>query len=276
MVHMACPVGGLAVPKFISSFKRFILVQFVIVVLTFLSVYVFDQFTAGQVGFTSILRQVGRILIVIVFGSVAVIVIQRTKPLLSKHLGTHAAAVIQLLMILIACIIVIFAILHIFDVPPSSLLIGGGIVSIVFGLVISTTVGNLLAGSFILITHSYKMGDTVLINNIPCKVKQITSLATKVENDCGGQIAIPNTAIMQGSVIVTDFGQDDTDMASRLPYAKGDRVYTTYLNQEGVVTELTPFQTRILLDSGKELAFMNTSVLLGTVAVARIRDQQKN
>ena len=276
MFHMACSIGGLALLKFISSFKRFILIQLIIVILTFVCVYLFDQLFAGQTGLTGVLRQVGRILIVVAFGSVAIVVIRRSKPLLSKHVGIHAATVFQNLLILAACIIMIFAFLHILQVSPSSLLIGGGIVSIVFGLVISTSVGNLLAGTFVLMTHPYKVGDTVLINNIPCKVEEITSLVTKVKNDSGGRIAIPNTAIMQGSVIVTDFGEYDIGMVSRLPYAKGDRVFTTYLNQEGVVIELTPFHTRILLDSGKELTFQNTSVLLGNVAVARIRDQQKN
>jgi small-conductance mechanosensitive channel len=125
-------------------------------------------------------------------------------------------------------------------------------------------------------THPYKVGDTVLINNIPCKVEKITSLVTRVKNDSGGQIAIPNTAIMQGSVIVTAFGDSDADVVGRLPYAKGDRIYTTYLNQEGVVSEITPFHTRIVLDSGKELTFLNTSVLTGTVAIARIHDKPKN
>jgi small-conductance mechanosensitive channel len=88
--------------------------------------------------------------------------------------------------ILAACIIVIFAILHILQVSPSNLLIGEGVVSIVFGLIISTSVGNLLAGTFVLMTHPNDVGDTILINNIPCKVEKITSLTTRVKNDLGG------------------------------------------------------------------------------------------
>jgi len=269
-------VGDLASQKFVNSFKRFVFVQLVIVILTLFSVYLFDQLVAGQTGFTGVLHQAGRILIVIVFGSFAIIIIRRSKPLLSKHVGVNVATVFQFLMILITIIIMIFTFLHILGVAPSSLLIGGGIVSIVFGLIISTTVGNFFAGTFVLMTRPYKVGDTILINNIPCKVEKITSLVTKVKNDFGGLIAIPNTAIMQGSVIVTSFSDYDTDVVSRLPYAKEDRIYTTYLNQEGVVTEITPFHTRILLDSGKELTFLNTSVLTGNVAVARIRDKRKN
>jgi small-conductance mechanosensitive channel len=265
----------LALQNFVNSFKRFVFVQLIIIILTFFCVYLFDQLIAGQTGLNDVIHQVGRILIVIVFGSIAILVIRSSKPLLSKHVGVPSATVFQFLMITITVIIMIFAFLHILHVEPSTLLIGGGIVSIVFGFIVSTSVGNLFAGTFVLMTHPYKVGDTILINNIPCKVEKITSFVTRVKNDVGGQIAIPNTAIMQGSVIVTSFGDYDKDAVSRLPYAKGDRIYTTYLNQEGVVTDITPFHTRIILDSGKELTFLNTSVLTGTVAVARIHDKKR-
>ena len=45
---------------------------------------------------------------------------------------------------------------------------------------------------------------------------------------------------------------------------------TTYMNEEGLVKELTPLHTTILLDSGKELTFLNNSVLSGAVAIARV------
>jgi small-conductance mechanosensitive channel len=245
-------------------------------VLTLVSVYLFDQLVAEPIGLNLLLHQAGRILIVVAFGLITIVVIRRSKHLLSKHVGVHAATIFQFFMILVTCIVMIFAFLHILQVAPSNLLIGGGIVSIVFGLIISTFVGNILAGTLVLMTHPFKAGDTIMVNNIPCKVEEITALVTKVKNDIGGRIAIPNTAIMQGSVIVTSFSDHDTDVVSRLPYTLGDRIYTTYLNQEGVVTALTPFHTRILLDSGKEVTFLNTSVLMGSVAVARICEKPKN
>ena len=247
-----------------------------IVILTFFCVYLFDQLFVGQTGLNDVIHQVGRFLIVIVSGSIAILVIIRSKHLLSKHVGIQTATVFQFLMITITIIVMIFAFLHILHVEPSTLLIGGGIVSIVFGLVISSSVGDLIAGTFVLMTHPYRVGDMVLINNIPCKVEKITSLVTKVKSDFGGRITIPNMAIRQGSVIVTSFSDSETDMGGRLPYSKGDRIYTTYLNQEGVVTEITPLHTRILLDSGNELTFLNMSVLTGNVAVARINSTRKH
>jgi small-conductance mechanosensitive channel len=247
-----------------------------IVISTFFCIFLFDQLFAVPTGLNEVLQQVGRILIVIVFGAIALIVIRKSKALLSKHVGTPTATVFQILMMVITVIIMIFAILDIIHFAPSTLLIGGGAVSIIFGLILSNSIGDLLAGTFILMTHQYKVGDTVLINNIPCKVEKITPLVTRVQNDFGGLMSIPNTAIMQGSIIVTSFHEyHEYSATKRLPYAKGDRIYTTYLNQEGVVTDLSPFHTQILLDSGMKVTFLNTTVLTGTVAVAKIKDTQK-
>jgi len=185
--------------------------------------------------------------------------------------------VFQFFMILTVGIVALFAILHIFQVSPTTLLVSGGVVSIVIGLVISTFVGNILAGTLVFMTNPFRVGDTVLVNNVPGEITEITSMVTRVRSDVGGHIVIPNTAIVQGSVIVTRVPDHEAvGRDSRLPYSSGDRVYTTYMNSEGVVKELTPIYTKIMLDSGKELTFLNNSVLTGSVAVAKVSEELDN
>jgi small-conductance mechanosensitive channel len=215
-------------------------------------------------------------LIVLFFGSIIIAFIRRSKNLIAKHIGAQLATVFQFFMILAASILMTFALLGIFQVSPTTLLISGGIVSIVVGLVISTFVGNILAGTLVFMTHPFRVGDIVLVNNlIPGRVEEISAMVTRVRNDVGGQIVIPNSAIMQGGVVVTTFPRHEASLPSRLPYSVGDRVYTTYMNVEGIVKEITAFHTRILLDSGRELTFLNTSVITGSVAVARISQKQE-
>jgi small-conductance mechanosensitive channel len=121
-------------------------------------------------------------------------------------------------------------------------------------------------------TRPFSIGDAVMVNNIPGRVEDITAMVTRIRNDIGGLVVIPNTAIMQGGVIVTTFPASEEIVRRRLPYSQGDRVYTTYINEQGLVTELTAFYTKIRLDSGKELTFLNSSVLTGSVAVAKISE----
>jgi len=255
---------------FVSSVKRFALILALFIVVAFALVFSFDQLIAARTKLTVEIAQTFRTVIVVSFGLIIMFFIRRSKSLLSKYVGIHLAAVFQFFMILVVGIVMLFASLQIFQVSPTTLLVGGGIASIVIGLVISTFVGNILAGTLVLITHPFRIGDTVMVNSVPGKVEEITAMVTRIRNDIGGQIVIPNTAIVQGGVIVTTFPSSEAVGRGRLRYSLGDRVYTTYMNQEGVVKELTAFYTRILLDSGKELTFLNSSVLTGLVAVAKI------
>jgi len=258
---------------FISSFKRLALIVAILIATACLVVLAYDALFAPETHLSitpEMVHQTVRTVIVVVFGSIIVVLIRQTKSLLTKQVGTYLATVLQFFMMLAVGIVVLFVGLSIFQVSPTTLLVGGGIATIVVGLVISTLVGNILAGTLVLMTRPFSVGDTVAINNIPGKVEEITAMVTKIRNDMGGKMVIPNTAIMQGGVIVTTYPQQET--MQRLPYSEGDKVYTTYLSEAGTVKQVTPFHTKILLDSGKELTFMNSSVLTGTVAVARIRE----
>jgi len=53
----------------------------------------------------------------------------------------------------------------------------------------------------------------------------------------------------------------------------GDRVITSYMVGEGTVKSLTALRTVILLDSGREITLLNSSVLSGGVAVAKLSGQ---
>jgi len=167
-----------------------------------------------------------------------------------------------------------FGVLHTLGVSPATLLTGAGIMSITVGLIISTFVGGILAGALVFTAHQFKVGDIVIVNNIPGKFTDMSALVTRIRTDVG-QMSIPNSAIASGTVIITAIHKYEATSQSRLPYSIGDRVVTSYKNEEGIVKELTPLHTTILLDSGKELTFLNNSILSGMVAIAKIT-QTKN
>jgi small-conductance mechanosensitive channel len=176
----------------------------------------------------------------------------------------------------ISILVMSFGVLHTVGVSPETLLAGAGIASITVGLIVSTFVGGILAGALVFTSHQFRVGDTVMVNNIPGKVTEITALVTRIRTDVG-QISLPNSAIASGAVVITAVHKYEAKSLSRLPYSTGDRVVTTFMNEQGVVKELTPLHTTIGLDSGKELTFLNNSVLSGSVAVARVnqgRDKQ--
>jgi small-conductance mechanosensitive channel len=254
----------------VNFFKKFITILVFLILLTFGVAYAFDQLIAQPTGLSTLIVEAVRTVIVVVFGLITILFVQRSKSLISRSVGVHPATVFRFFMILVTVIVVFFAVMQIFQVESTTLLLGGGIVSIVLGLVISTFVGNILAGTLVLLTNPFREGDLIVVNNIPGKVFEISSFVTRIRNDFGGEMVIPNSAIVQGGVIVTKFPSQETSLPSRIPYSVGDRVYTNQMNAEGTVKEITPFQTKILLDSEKEITILNSSILTGAVVVAKI------
>lgn len=260
----------------VSSIKRFVSILALLIIVTFIVAFAFEELIAKPMkpSLSDLLLQASRTAIVVVFSSVIIVFIRHSKALIARRVGVHPATVFQFFMVLAVAVIGLFAVLDIFQVPPTTLLVSGGIVSIVVGLVISTFVGNILAGTLVLMIHPFRVGDTVLVNNVPGRVEEITAMVTRIRNDVGGHVVIPNTAIVQGGVIVTKIPAHEGVTQSRFPYSLGDKVCTTYMSGEGEVKELTPFHTKILLDSGRELTFLNNAVFAGTVAVARISPEK--
>ena len=94
----------------------------------------------------------------------------------------------------------------------------------------------------------------------------------RIQTDVG-QITIPNSAIASGGVIITVIRKFREPLKTgRLHYAVGDRVMTSFMNEQGTVKELTPMQTVIHLDSGKEITLLNNSILSGAISIAKITE----
>jgi small-conductance mechanosensitive channel len=253
----------------VDSFKKFAIFLTFLVALSICSVYLFDQFVAAPINLFVFSRETFRIALIVGFWLIILLFIQRAKPFMTARIGAQAATILQFSMGAVALLVMSFGVLHTLGVSPESLLTGAGIATITLGLIISTFIGGVLSGALVFTTHSFKVGDDVLINNIPGRIVDMTALVTKITTDVG-QMSIPNSAIASGAVIMIAIHKHETKSLSRLPYAIGDRVISTYMNEVGVVKELTPLHTVIMLDSGKELTFLNNSVLSGAVAIAKL------
>jgi small-conductance mechanosensitive channel len=258
----------------VDSFKKFAVFLTFLVILGISTIYIFDVFVATPIDLPLFLTQALRIIIILGFWLTIILFLRQAKPFMTKRIGNQAATVLQFSLGAIAVIVMSFGVLHTLGVSPDTLLTGAGIVSITLGLVISTFVGGILAGALVFTTHHFKVGDTVLVNNVPGTVTDMTALVTKIKTDIG-QMSIPNSAIASGVVIITAVHKYEAKFPSRLPYAIGDRVVTSYMKEEGIVKDLTPLHTTILLDSGKEITLLNNSILSGTIAIARITQTKK-
>src|SRR5208283_2284257 len=190
------------------------------------------------------------------------------KPIMAQRMGSQASTIIQYVMFAIAILIMMFGILSIIQVSATDLLASAGIISITAGLVISTFVGSLLSGFLVFTNYHFKVGDNVIVNNIPGKITEMTALIMRIQTDVG-QVTIPNSAIASGGVIITAIGEYKSK-ESRFHFKIGDRVVTQFMNEQGIIKEITPYHTVILLDSGKEITYLNNSIVTGAVVIAKI------
>lgn len=256
----------------VNSIKRLVIVLVLLVLLAAGALLLYDLFIQTPINLPDFADESIRISLIVVVWLTILLFIRRGKPVIAKHLGDQPATIAQVFLGSIAVLGMVFAVLRVVGVSLESLLAGAGIASVTIGLIMSTFVGSILSGALVFATHRFRVGDNVMVNNIPGKITEITAMATKVRTDIG-HIAIPNSAISSGTVIITRIHPNENISHSRLPYSQGDKVVTTYMAGEGIVTEITPIHTRILLDSGRELLFLNSSVLAGAVAVAKVTKQ---
>ena len=230
---------------------------------------VYDLFIKAPINLPDFANSLITITLITGFSLAIVFVINRSKQAVTRHLGDQPATIVRFLVITITLLIMVFAILDVIGVSPDSLLTGAGIATITIGLIVSTLVSNILSGAFVFATHRFRVGDNVIVNNVPGEIVGAEPMITRVKTDIG-IISIPNSAIASGSVLITKIHPYETASHGRLPYQKGDRIVTSYVQGEGTVIEITPLQTRVLLDSGKQLIFLNSSVLAGSIAIAKV------
>jgi small-conductance mechanosensitive channel len=184
-------------------------------------------------------------------------------------MGDQASTIVQYILLAIATLILLFFLLSIINVSATELLTGAGIISITAGLVISTFVGSILSGFLVFTNYKYRVGDNVMINNIPGKVTEMTALIMRIQTDVG-QITIPNSAIASGGVIITIIRDSEILKETRLHFKLGDRVISAYNNEQGIIKQITSYNTVIQLDSGKEITYLNNSILSGAIVIAKI------
>ncbi len=262
----------------VNSLKRLMISFIILIGVALITVMAYNLFISGtisgSVGEKAILYDTIGLAIIIGFWSTILLFIRRTRPLMAKHLGEQTTTMLQVIMAAIAVLFMIFAILTVLHVEAQSLLTGAGFASITIGLIVSTFVGGILAGALVFATHKLRVGDTVIVNNVPGIVTDLTALVTRIRTDVGF-VTIPNSAISSGAIVITKLHKYEGGQFARLPYGVGDRVATTLMPGEGTVKSITALRTVLLLDSGKELTILNNSIFSGSVTIAKLTQQEE-
>ena len=232
---------------------------------------VFDDVFPPAQGALGDLHDALRIAIIAGAAILTVVLARELRKRISGQVGAHLASMITFFVAIVTAVAAFFGILSTLQVSSETLLLGGGVFSVVVGLVVSTLFGNVISGALMLTTFPFKVGDGVMVNNVPGRIEEITTLYTSIVTNSGGETVIPNSAITNGTVTISKLSPTGVTQANQLRFAVGDRIYTSYTASEGIITEITPFYTKVLLDSGREAAIPNSGIYSGMVHVAVIK-----
>ncbi|NPE28038.1 mechanosensitive ion channel family protein [Methanococcoides sp. SA1] len=118
----------------------------------------------------------------------------------------------------IVTITVVFIILPILGVAPSSLLVAGSILGLVIGFASQSIVGNLISGLFLIFERPIKLGNQVNIDGNVGIVEDISLISTIIRTYDGLYVRIPNEKVF--TTTITNYV---ANVARRFEYVVGIR-----------------------------------------------------
>ena len=252
--------------------RRFALIVIVITIVVSILNFAFGTLLPSEAAFLGLqitTRQVIQLLLVGFAGIVVLLLIRRFAKGLRRIVGPYIASVFSYILVMLDAFVVIISILEIMNVPASSLLLGGSLGAIIIGLAVSTLFGNIFSGALVLFAKPVVVGDEVLVNNIPGRIEEISTLFMKIANESGTETILPNSALVSGAVTLTRVASK-SGFVNRLPFEAGDRIYTSYVGGEGMIKQVDPLYMTVLLDDGREVKIPNNGIMTGAISIALV------
>lgn len=145
-----------------------------------------------------ILIVIGIIIFTILIGKIATIRFRRSlKDKMSKD---HLEIILKIIHYSVIGAVIVFIILPLLGIQPSSLLVVGSIAGIVIGFASQSIVSNLLSGLFLMVERPIKVGDTVNIEGMPGMVEDINVMSTIIRTFDGLYVRIPNEKVFTNKI----------------------------------------------------------------------------
>jgi len=117
------------------------------------------------------------------------------------HLEEHAINLIQLIARVVAVWLSLMALVQILGLPTDWFVGASALMGTAIGFGSSQTIGNFVAGLYILISRPFTVGDFVEIGGVQGEVEEITVNYTMVYVKTRNLVKIPNTQVLNSKII---------------------------------------------------------------------------
>ena len=168
------------------------------------------QYIAQLTATEYMILQVGLFIVIVVVAFVLDKVLRRTIGKYGKRveMEPHAINILKLVVRLLVATGAVISILILFNVPTDLFLAGGALTGTAIGFASTQTVGNFLAGFYIMISRPFMVRDYVKIGDVEGEVKEITINYTKIYTPTYNITEIPNKKVLD-SIILNYSGRKD-------------------------------------------------------------------
>jgi len=251
-----------------AEFKALTIKMVILIAATRISIALFENFFAPNLGLKHNHLLIGESMMTIVVSFVVISSIRGVLKRIPTKIPAHLVASISFFSIIIISLIASLILLYIWGVSPQTILVGGGVAAIVVGLGVSTIMGNILSGALMLTTFPAKIGDSIYIvnDNVHGTIEEISALYTKINTADGTEYIVPNSAIIQGNVRLIK----EEPLRTLLPYVEGDKIELSNGSEKfsGVVIKITSRFTTIM-DNDNEIIVANRSIFEGNTIIIK-------
>jgi small conductance mechanosensitive channel len=124
------------------------------------------------------------------------------------NMEPHAINILKLVARILVAASAVIALMSIFKVPTDMFLAGGALTGTAIGFASTQTIGNFLAGFYIMISRPFMVRDYVKIGDVEGEVKEIKINYTKIYTPTYNITEIPNRKVLD-SIILNYSGRKD-------------------------------------------------------------------
>jgi small conductance mechanosensitive channel len=102
---------------------------------------------------------------------------------------------------LIVLIGVVFALMHLGGLPSEAVVSVSAVIGAAVGFASTRTVGNLVAGIFLLVTRPFRVGDYIRVDTVEGVVSEVTLNYVRITTACGNTVSISTQNMLDKSVV---------------------------------------------------------------------------
>jgi len=120
---------------------------------------------------------------------------------LSRIMPIHVSRIVSRIIYYLAVVVVFIMFLSVLKIDVSGFIFAGGIIGIVLGFALQSTVANLFSGIFLQWERVFKIGDYIRVGDIEGIVMDMSIMSTTIRGFDGTVIRIPNQTVFQSNIV---------------------------------------------------------------------------